>query len=189
MGASDPVVFYFYKKYIDEYLLESISSTNTCEKIAWFGAQHPYQISNHVTSINPKIENHYFDFTIISDEQYLHNFDLNQTGWGVKLREQGFNLITILRCSCYIYNHDNAIKDFKDFLDGPNQLIWFEDMDPKLYKGPDVSTYGKFTVLKSQRHFTMEKLEEHFDVTNKISFFDPFNIWYNQCVLSKKQNS
>ena len=134
MGASDPVVFYFYKKYIDEYLLESISSTNTCEKIAWFGAQHPYQISNHVTSINPKIENHYFDFTIISDEQYLHNFDLNQTGWGVKLREQGFNLITILRCSCYIYNHDNAIKDFKDFLDGPNQLIWFEDMDPKLYK-------------------------------------------------------
>ena len=49
--------------------------------------QHPYVISNYVTSINPKTENHYFDFTITSDEQYLHNFDLNQTGWGKMLRE------------------------------------------------------------------------------------------------------
>jgi len=186
MGASDSTLFYYYKKYIDAYLIENISSTDTCKKIAWFGAQRPYQISNHVTSINSKIENHYFDFTITSDEQHLHNFDLNQTGWGGRLKEQGFNIITILRCSCYIYDHANAIKDFKDFLDGPNQLIWFEDMDPKLYKEPDISTYGKFTAIKSQRHFTMKKLEEHFNVTNKIRLFDPFYIWYDQCILSKK---
>lgn len=147
-------------------------------------------ISNYVTSINPKIENHYFDFTITSDELNFHNFDLNQTGWGKTLREQGFNLIAVLRCSCYIYNHANAIKDIEDFLDGPNQLVWFEDLDPNLHAGPEaatyVNTYGKFTVLKSKREFTMKKLKEHFNVTKETRFFDLSNRWYDQCILSKK---
>jgi hypothetical protein len=33
MGASDPIVFYHYKEYINKHLLENINSTDICKKM------------------------------------------------------------------------------------------------------------------------------------------------------------
>lgn len=192
MGMSDSILFPFYEKYITSELQNNIKSA---KKIAWLGLQKPYRISNFVTSINPEVEMHYFDISPQGDKNYCHTFNLNDIGYGEKLKNENFDILTILRCSCYIENQFAAIKEFQNFLEDPTKIIWFEDLIP--YKStnkdpnkPVENYYNGVKTLKYLIPFSQEILEKSFSIRGKSTIRVDRNEddgWdYDQYILSKK---
>lgn len=184
MGASDPYLFPQYIHYISENLA---NTTKNLKKVGWLGLQQPYYVSDYLESFHSEIETHCFDIVPQEGVPRCHRLDLNETGWGSRLREEGFNLLTLLRCTCYIKDQDAAIRELRDFLgeDG-NRLIWFEDMDPNDYLLSETANYCGVAATKTQCPFGHALLSEHFLIMSTARLRDEYWAWYDQYLLARK---
>lgn len=184
MGASDGILFPLYTAYIKKHFEENLKSV---KKIAWLGSQRNYYVSDEVSRLKPGIEQHFFDIVPQGDPNFCHKFDLNDTGFGLKFNQENFDLLTVLRCSCYIEDHESCIKEFKDFLGrSQEKFIIFEDLDPNLSYGPEIAFYHGVRTEKTKRPFTQAVLRNHFNITDTQVLIGPDGKWYEVCILSLK---
>jgi len=184
MGGSDPWLFPQYERYILDNLAREFREA---KKVAWLGLQSPYRVSRFAESINKNLESHYYDIAAVEDDKFCHVFDLNEEGYGEKLRKENFDIMTVLRCSCYMNDHKKSIKEFKDFLTTETKTIWFEDLDPNPDTGEEVAYYKGIRTVKTKKPFTKSVLEANFCVRGYTRIFGPDGRWYDQYVLTKNK--
>lgn len=142
MGASD----HFTLPLQAQYLLENVLQKRTFKKIAWLGVPHPYYPSQKVSEKFPNIEQHYYDIIAVESE-YTHVWNMNDVGWGSKLRDEGFDVITLFRVTLHALDSAHLINEIRDFTSNTKNCVVFEDMvgrsknEPITYRRGDGYTF------------------------------------------------
>lgn len=125
MGGSDPYIFPFYDAWFNELFGSSVLDKQS--DVAWVGAQRRYPVSTRLESLAPRMKHTFYD--IASENNRHKNYlDINDRGWGERLKDEGHDVMTMFRVSCFFTRPALELLDEIDaFLAGDTYALALVD--------------------------------------------------------------